>query len=122
MSQTIDALAQHIEGLTPETHDYVRMRALCEAMGYTDYRVFPSGRRACIRQLGHAAAILADITPDGGGELWCYATAAHAREALVTWGGPQRASRKAGSITPPQAGNGRTATRQRNISSPERWL
>lgn len=87
LSQTMDALAQHIEGLTPETHDYVRMRALCEAMGYTDYRVFPSGRNACIKRLGYATAILADITPDGGGELWCYAAAAHACEALAAWDG-----------------------------------
>lgn len=64
-----------------------RMHTACDAMGYTDYHAYPSGRDACIAKFAFTAAILADITQDGYGDRWCYANIEQARAALEAWDG-----------------------------------
>jgi len=67
----------------------LEMCALCEAEGYTDYRVFARGRDACIAPFAFSVAKVADMTRDGYGygARWCYATIGAARAALAAWDG-----------------------------------
>lgn len=85
-----DAVAGHL--LSARVHASLgsaadSMRAVCEASGYTDYTPYPSGRDACLARFGFTVAILADMTPDGHGDRWCYDTIEQARAALEAWNG-----------------------------------
>lgn len=86
-AQSAEALLLHIDCFTPSELDHLRMQAQCAALGYTDYRAFPSGRDACIARFAFTVAILADMLPEGYGERWCYANITQARAALAEWDG-----------------------------------
>lgn len=88
-AQSAEALLQYIDQLPPGARDAFRMRVLCEGSGYTNYTTYPSGRDACIASFAFTVAILADMTPDGYGERWCYATIEQARAALAAWDGAE---------------------------------
>lgn len=64
-----------------------KMRHVCAAHGYTDYREFPNGRDACIVRLAYTHAILADITYWGYEDRWCFHNYAAAKAALDAWNG-----------------------------------
>jgi hypothetical protein len=86
-SHSAEVLLDAIERMTPIEREHLQMHALCDASGYSDYRVFASGRDACIGRFAFTVAILADMTPDGYSDRWCYPTIEQARSALEAWSG-----------------------------------
>jgi hypothetical protein len=63
------------------------MQAVCAENGYTDYRVFPNGRDACLTRLTYTVALLADLEYCGYGDRWCYESYEKAKAALDAWDG-----------------------------------
>lgn len=64
-----------------------KMKYVCAANGYTDYREFANGRDACIERLAFTYAILADMTYWGYGDRWCFHNYTAAKAALDAWNG-----------------------------------
>lgn len=64
-----------------------RIAQICADNGYTDLRVFPNGRDACIWRLAYTFAILTGITWSSYEDRWCYSSYEKAKAALDAWDG-----------------------------------